>query len=151
MDDKAEENQQLQRFVFFACCLILICHSPLNCSNQITNFPSLLIHISHIPVRILLAFASRHKARSLGFQMFCSVGGMGPPSLYSHRLCFTNSMLHSSIGVHLFGSYLGFVYDFFHSVVNVSSWKVLLQKELLIFIELCMLKVIGIQIFMISL
>lgn len=78
---------------------MLICLSPLNCSNQITNLPSLLIHISYIPVCILLAFASRHKARSLGFQIFCSVGGIGPPCLYSHRLCSRNSMLHSSTGV----------------------------------------------------
>lgn len=54
--------------------------------------------LSHIPVCIPLAFASRHKARSLDFQIFCSVGGIGPPCLYSHRLCSRN-MLHSSIGV----------------------------------------------------
>uniref|UniRef100_A0A8D2MP62 Mitochondrial ribosomal protein S28 n=1 Tax=Zonotrichia albicollis TaxID=44394 RepID=A0A8D2MP62_ZONAL len=74
MDDSAEENQfdsyRGLCSLHAARCYYAI--YPLS-SNQITNLPSLLIHISHIPVCILLAFASRPKARSLGFQIFCSV------------------------------------------------------------------------------
>lgn len=140
--------------MFFACCSMLICHSPLNCSSQIINLPSLFsvfhpylshsnTHASYLPLQVNI----KHIARVL--KTYCSVGGIGPPCLYSHRLCSRNSMLNSFIGVTFVWILLGFKSMTFSTawLIYIILQRSLLLKELLFYIELRTQKVKGIQIF----
>lgn len=113
--------------MFFACCLLLVCHSPLNCSSQIYPSPISLICVSSISLSfphahyLPLQANIQHVAGVL--KTYCSVGGIRPPCLYSHRLCSRNIVLCSippSESLFFVWILLGFKsVIFFHSLVNI--------------------------------